>query len=58
MGLVLTVRQNEVIQIGTHITVQVSRIRSKQVGIRIDAPKDMQITRPERKAQIKTDGTE
>ena len=45
--LVLTRTLNQVLEIGTGITVTVVEIKGKQVRIGIDAPKDVPINRKE-----------
>lgn len=49
--LVLSRKVGETIRIGDDITIMVVRIRPDQVGLGIDAPKDVTIVRTELLAQ-------
>ena len=46
MGLTLSRKESESIQIGDDITITVFKIKGNRVNINIDAPKDLKITRP------------
>lgn len=48
MGLVICLRDQETVQIGNAVSIQIVQILGKRVRVRIDAPRDMRITRPDK----------
>ncbi len=51
--LVLTRKAGQSLTIGNNITVQVAEIRGNQVKLAIEAPRDVEIMRPDAKKKLK-----